>query len=310
MKKLLINCFLFLLPLLMLLIFLPVDRRLMFQELKNDCFNHAIWIYDRICNNPKPSDIVFLGSSSTINGVNDRIIEERLSADTVHVVNLGYCRLGRNLAYSLFKELCREKQVRYLILEVRRGEDRFSHPVFPYMATTPDVLTANPFFNKDLLSDIFTHLSYKVELTQEVLFKKITHVPLQESMYGHASSPDTIETGKLRRAKESRSNIIPQPSKIKRYVDLRFPEIYLKKINRLCQKEGAEIVFLYIPVYGVDAEHPLELKTYLKYGRVLIPPSGIFLDETNWYDEDHLNEAGSEKLSSWLSDEIRKFSDH
>ena len=51
MKRLLRNIILFCVPLLVVLIILPVDKRSKYQGLEDDCFNHGIWIYDRVFNN-------------------------------------------------------------------------------------------------------------------------------------------------------------------------------------------------------------------------------------------------------------------
>jgi hypothetical protein len=39
----------------------------------------------------------------------------------------------------------------------------------------------------------------------------------------------------------------------------------------------------------------------MKYGKTIIPPHYIFSNKDLWYDENHLNEAGAEKLTEWLS---------
>ena len=136
---------LFVSPFLVLIFVIPVDSRMKFEGLKDDCFNHGIWIYDRIHNNEKATDIVFLGSSLTINSINDPLIEQGLD-NTTSVVNFGYCRLGMNMNYALWKEVLKKKKPRYLILEVREGGGRYGHPIFPYVAASEDVILPNVFF--------------------------------------------------------------------------------------------------------------------------------------------------------------------
>ena len=162
MKKLYQNIMLFALPLLIMIIWLPVDRKLKYAGLKDACYNHGLWLYNRIFEDNKPTDIVFLGSSHTINGIDDQYIEEQLKPYHLTAANLGYCRLGRNLHYVLLKELLEVKHPDYVILEIREDENRYSHAVFPYLASTSEVLMAEPFFNRDFFKDIFLHCSYKL----------------------------------------------------------------------------------------------------------------------------------------------------
>lgn len=282
---------------------MPMDRRMVFQELKDDCSNHAIWIYDRAFNNEKSVDIVFLGSSHFINGINDQFIEESLKEHNHNVVNLGYCRLGRNFSYVLFKEILESKKPKHLILEVRGDEDRYSHPIFPYIGHSSDVLLANPLFNRDIFSDIWTHISYKIAVTQDVIYGTKA-VEISDQSFGFASSADTASLIYMDEVKEKRANKRAELSKIERNFHMFFARTYLDKINLLCVENNVKLWFLYIPEYGRYTDHPKEYNTYIKYGQVLIPPLTIFDNQENWGDENHLNQTGAIKLSKWVSSEI------
>ena len=80
--------------------------------------------------------------------------------------------------------------------------------------------------------------------------------------------------------------------------------IYLKKISKTCSDRNIDIYFLFLPSYGSYLDQPKEYHTYLKYGEVLIPPKEIFENQTNWYDENHLNQAGANELSVWIVEQI------
>jgi len=306
MRKLYKNIILFLLPVLILVILLPVNERSKFIGLKDDCFNHGIWIHDRIFKNKKPVDIAFFGSSKTINSINDELIEKELSTANANIVNFGYCRLGRNFSLLLIKKVLKNKQPKQLIIEVREDEDRYSHPIFPYIASTKEVLLANPFFNRDILSDIYTHLSYKIELTQDYLYQEDTNTPFSSEQFGFASSPDTASIEYLQNIKTNKNKSRPELKEFERDFHIQFSRTYLKRIHRICSSENIKITFLYIPSFGSHFKIPKEVETYKKYGRVLFPPEEIFKDPSNWHDEDHFNQSGAEKLSLWVAKEIQK----
>jgi hypothetical protein len=304
------NIILFLLPILILIIFLPVNERSKFLGLKDDCFNHGIWIHDRIYENEKPVDIAFFGTSKTINGINDEWIEKQLSDKKVNVVNLGYCRLGRNFSFTLFKKMLKNKQPKHLIIEVREDENRYGHPIFPYICNTSEVLFAPPFFNRDIVSDMFIHFSYKIELTQDYLYNEIPQAAVSDEPFGFSCSPDTASREELYHVKVISHHPKSALTNLARNFHMQLSRTYLKKIHAICAKDNIEISFLYIPSYGAPYEKPLELESYELYGNVFFPPERIFENPDNWFDEDHFNQAGAEKLSKWiatkLSDDINQ----
>ena len=306
MKRFYRNIILFLLPLLVLILILPVNQRLKYIGLKHDCFNHGLWIYDRIFNNPEPVDIVFLGSSHTINGINDQLIQRNIRKDNLSVVNFGYCRLGRNLDYILLKEILKKKHPKYLFLEVREDEDEYSHPIFPYIASDKEVLFPYPFFDRDILADIWTHFSYKIELFQDRIFSKALSTPVRKNNFGFASSPDTVSEKILIKDKQKRNSHETKLTSFERDFHMSFARGYLKRIHKLCNENHIKIIFLYLPSYGVSLNKPKEYNTYLKYGNVWIPPTKIIKNPVNWHDENHLNQTGATALSLWLAREIDK----
>ena len=304
MKRLYKNITLILFPILIVLTLIPIDRRLKYQELKNDCFQHGIWIYDRLYNNDKPIEIAFLGSSRTINGINDKLIEEKIGNPQMNLVNFGYCRPGRNLHYIIAQDILKTKTLKKLIVEVRDDEDRYSHPIFPYIAENNDILLASPFFNRDIFIDLYHYYGYKLQLLQETLFKKNEPIEIQKMDFGYGSSPDTADARFLLKFKESER--FPQPAnKLERDFYMKFPRSYLRKIHQLCVDHNVELTFIYLPSFGSNLTKPLEIETYRKYGKVLFPPAEIFENMDYWHDEDHFNNAGAVALSAWIAEELK-----
>lgn len=303
MKKLYRNILLFLVPLLALLLLMPVNQRLKYIGLKHDCFNHGIWIYDRIFNNPKKVDVAFFGSSHTINDIDDRLIEKHL-AKKLTVANFGYCRLGRNLSYVLLKELLEKKHPQYVFLEVREDEDYFSHPIFPYVASDWDVLFPHLLFDARYFSDVWVHFCYKIELLQDALFSKEKEEPVHTGNFGHSAFADTVSPAVLEKVLQKQDKPKVKQSKTVRNFHLAFARGYLKVIHQLCRQEKIKLIFLYLPSYGSGLKHPKEFATYEKYGEVWLPPKKIFNKETNWHDSGHLNREGAIKLSLWLTQRI------
>lgn len=302
MKKLYINCLLFCVPIFLLLYLLPINNRLKYQELKNDCFNHCLWIYDRIFTNEKPVDIAFIGSSHTINGVNDRLITS--SSNNIQAANFGYCRLGMDLNYALAKEVIENKKPKHIIIEVRESEDRYSHPVFPHIAQSKAVVFPSLFFNKLLVSNVWTHFSYKLEIFQEGVYNYDSIAPIRKSDYGFVTSADTVSIDILNQIRAEKSKPKAVTPTFEEDFHQCFPRSYTKKISDLCAEQHVKLHFLYIPSYG-SADKPNDYDEYIKYGDVMLPPKTIFNNVSNWHDDGHLNLGGSEELSLWISDYMK-----
>lgn len=261
-------------------------------------------MYDRMFEQSTPIDIAFLGSSHTISGLDDSLIQSLL-LNPKSIVNLGYCRLGRNLTYTFLKDLLKEKRPEMLLIEARENENFYSHPIFPYLATERDVLASYPFFNPDVFSDAFTALGYKLELLQQAIFHQKEDFPVQVAPFGYAASPDTASMEILNAAKIRRSSR-PSLPKWKQDFYMTYPLHYLKLIGSLCKEHGVELRFIYIPSYGSGLRSPLQYKIYEQYGVVWTPPMEIFENPGHWFDDNHLNKAGGKALSQWVGEKLRE----
>ncbi len=304
MKKLIKQIALFLIPVFIGLIVLPVNKRTKYVELKDDCFNHGIWVYDRIHNNPGNVDIAILGSSHTVNGINDELISEQL--DTLVAANFGYCRFGRNMHYTLLKEVLSEMKISKLVVEVREGENRYSHPIYPFVVETKDVFLDNSIANREVVQDIWSHLAYKVELFQDKLYHQSTQVGVRNEAFGFASHADTASAKFLDEVKARRSSQAEPMTEFQKRVQYKLGRVFHKKIAELCKKKNVEIYYLFMPSYGSGYAEPKEMEFYQQYGTVLIPPTPIYDNQDNWWDEGHLNIAGANKLSEWLASQLIK----
>lgn len=309
MKRFFLNIFIFLTPAMVIILLVPVNARFRYEGLKNDCFNHGLWIYDRIHQNEKPVDLALLGTSLILNAADDEYIEQELQKDGYHlaVANFGYCRHGRNLSYILLKELVENKEPAMLLLEVRDNESRKGHPVFPYMARSLDVVGAWPFFNGKWLSDWWIHVVYKMEILQDQLFGEKDTVPVRTRDFRGATSGDTASFMLLEEAANRRMGNEKAAGPLDLFLHETYSRKYHHKIAGLCRKYGIQLIYLYLPVYGSRTFLPAELKTYETYGTVVIPPEKIFKDPSNWLDDSHLNASGARKYSAWLSDLILQY---
>ena len=304
MKKLFKHILLFILPVLLLIYFIPLNDRLRYSGLKDDCMNQGEWIYNRVYNEETPIDIAFLGSSHTINAIDDSYISKQLSP--LVATNLGYCRLGRNLHYSLLKLITTKKSPKHIVLEIREREDRYSHPIFPMVSETKDVIHPTLFVNRDYFSDVWVHMLYKLELIQDYFYKSPSTYN-QDNIFAFGPVPDTVATEHLVEMEHLRKNKTETLSESEQVFYYNFPNSYIERIHQICNEKGITLSFIYIPGYGFP-DHSTMLKArYESFGPVFIPPKAIFDNTDYWVDKDHLNTAGGSALSKWIADTYRNY---
>lgn len=296
MNRLIRHILLFLLPVLLVLVLLPVDRRMAYQGLQDDCFDHGLWIHDRIFEHEKEIELLFLGSSHTINAVDDELIEQETGISTA---NLGYCRLGRNLHELLLNEVLEQHQPRMLILEIRETEDEHSHPIFPYLASTSEVILPDFVWNRDYADDIQTHLRYKLDLFQDRLWEEEA-LPIRQEAHGFSVNTDTADYQVMLRLRWTKGFTDPDPLG---GLPMQFPKSALQRIVKVCEEEDIELVFLYLPSYGIST-NKVPLAFYSEIAPVLLPPDSMLSNVHFWHDPQHLNKAGAAVFSTWLSQQL------
>lgn len=308
MKKFIRNILLFVIPIMvgiLVLILFPLNKKRAYTYLKDDCDGRGAWIYSRLYESETPVDIAFIGSSQTMNGINDSLIENT-SIDQ-HVCNLGYCRYGRNLQYVLLKHILEAKQPKYVFIEVGEDEQSFGHPIFPYLANGNELFCSPTWKNKTYLDDIYKSAMARITQAQQDLWdeKYEYKYPTKgnHGLYSHPAEADTSLLSTIK--KERQSKPLDQHGDEREYAML-FPRAYLQIMSEEAIKYNTKLIFLYIPVYGSPHKIPNEYNTYKKYGEVWIAPDSIYANPSYWHDQGHFNKKGADSFSAWIAGEISR----
>jgi hypothetical protein len=301
-KLLLFFCF-FIIPLI-LLFRMPYTEAFSFNFISGDCYNHGAWIYDRIVRNSTPVDIAFIGSSHTIHAFQEKKLEEMLCSPS-HAVNLGYCRSGRNFEYALLKILLAHKTPKVIVIEVTETESRYSHDIFPYIASAKDLLLPATIYNRDFFPDVFNGTLARLEFFKS---RYLFHSKIPDGtneLFGYGADSRTVSDVELR------DNIAAWKKRFSRYepafikkIAFTFPFSYLGKSLRMLKDRNIRVIFVYLPEYGSKLPAPEFSGYYEQNSKLLLPPKGIIEDASNWMDGKHLNDKGSELLTEWFAGEL------
>lgn len=287
------------------LFMLPYSKEFAYHYIENDCYDHGSWIYDRINHNPAPIDVAFIGSSHTIHAIQDKKIEELLGQD-IHIANLGYCRYGRNIEYLILKMLLKHKSPKLIVLEVHEDEEKNSHDIFPYLADKKDLLFPPTPLDRDYFSDLFYGGSARLEYFKACyIFRKSYPEPSPE-LYGYAATDRQVSGAELEENKSVWKNRLSQINpEIIENIQAKFPLAYLNEMVEILQKKSIPFMIIYLPESGSSLQKPKYASLYQDLAPLIIPPQSIFDDPSNWMDASHLNDKGSEILSTWLAEHLK-----
>lgn len=313
MRRFILHIALFLSPFFILFILLfcfPVQKKEAYTYITNDCYDRSSWFYQRIFENDKPVDILFLGTSHTICSVRDSVIEAAISSTEkyTHVLNCGYCRLGISLQYTLLKEVCTHKKPQLVLFEVREQEDRFSHEMFPYIADTKDIFHAPLLFNTHYLSDIFTAAENRFTLIKIQLKQSSPQADTVFSEYGFWERGETASEDELRKKQIQQEEFAADTmNNFQKLFSLHYSEMYVRRMVDLCKEKNISFLFYYIPSYYDIKGEPVNADFYNAFGEIISPPRRILDNKKNWSDEGHLNTAGADAVTEWMTDFLKNY---
>ena len=264
-----------------LLFAMPYSNEFARHFIKDDCYNHGAWIFDRLTKNATPIDIAFIGSSHTIHSFQEKKMEAILE-NHFHLANLGYCRFGRNLEYLFVKELVARKNPKLVVIEVHEDEPKNSHDIFPYLADANDLLISPTFVNRDYLSDVFKGVSGRLEQFKAKYIFQEKYPEPDLNPYGYGESDRIATDEEFLKNKQGWSKWIKRRGSPEiEQLQLKYPYAYLSETINLLNKKKIPFIFMYLPESGSNFPNPLRLDFYKQYGQVLTLPDSIVQPPTN-----------------------------
>lgn len=283
------------------ILFLPVDKKYQYAFVKNACTLKSNYIYHRIYDDTLPVDVVFLGSSHTMCGINDSIVQKVLAdhGHQLHAANLGFCRMGRDMEYTILKDLVTRKAPKMLVLEVRQEEPELSHPDFGYLADIGDVLAPPMVINRSYFPDLANAFTVRLNYARDLLCRNDYNTPYEAPHLAFLHQNIIADTAVLyggARFRWERYYSHSSPAWVDRIMTC-YPKSYVSKIMALAKSHHVKVVMLYIPNFGYPYHKPKELDYYRRLCDVILMPDSFFDNEKHWMESDHLNSPAAAILS-------------
>lgn len=277
------------------------ERKAMWTSSPGDCDNRGAFIYQRIFEDTTAIDIAFLGTSHTINGIQDTLISRLINEELgmhLNAVNLGYCRFGSEMQYIIAKDLLEHKHPKLVLIEVNEEAGQASHPMYPYYSTTEDLVQPVSSFNQALPANFYNGFLARLSHIRSSTYGFADSALPQFPHYGYRGYPDAAPVEEL--VEPETNPEVPDHT----VMGISYSESWVSKTVELCYASLVKVRFIYIPSYN-DQPHPMEAVDYFnsKAGLWVIPRDSI-ASKLQWRDRDHLNDAGAAAFSRWIASGI------
>ena len=224
------------------------------------------------------------------------------------------------MARQLFEH---HPEVKLVILSAIEAMPREGHPAFRNIAEADDVLSAPVLINREYAEDVAFVPFRQMSLMVQTWFPKAFGIhAFDKARYwgtdydttlsyvsptGGPIDKDSIHPAELLRpSAQERVRSITPPVLPAGFADQEFAveRHYTQAIADLARANGAEVAFLYMPVF----EHPLPLREgdyYRDLGRVFTVDC-IAGDASKFSDYGHLNTPGAHQVSRMLADALAR----
>ena len=264
----------------------PVNQEQQWNRITGNCSKSAC-IYHLTQKNPANIDVAFIGTSRTMNAVNDTMLSKTWG---LNIINLGYCRPGRNVHFEIAQMLFKNHRPKALFIEVNQEEDWYGHFDFGNIARTHDVLISLNSRNPKYLRDLKNNFIMKYDLFQKTLSNESYPPENCTQGFGNILQPGTTLSPVSYTDTNSASQV---------YTSF----YYLEELLALAQKSGCKIYFHYLPALGLVAYKPHHLDYYAAYGSVIFPPTELE-DPELWADNSHVIPQGAQIYSEYLVKQV------
>ncbi len=305
-------------------IWLPEDPYQRWQLLDGTIHANARWIYERCRFDPTPIDVVFLGPSRTMAGVNAPRLARALAARGLpsNVVNFSLPETGRNINLAVAEELFAHKQPKLLVIGIIEKPSRFGHSAFKYVADRGMIVDPGYLSDANYFSDLIYLPFRQMRLFAADLLPGGLGLAREfDPAHYKGSSIDTtgsvvLPDGRVKDGEDpaSEAELSRGVNKLERSEHAPFLPDSLANIEfgderhnvaqivRLARQHGAKVAFLFLPYYSGPSA-VLGAQFYDRYGPTL---NAAFVGQhAEWFaDYGHLTRQGARILTDWLIEPV------
>jgi len=281
---------------------------------KSSNYTHDIHInfYETQLEKKEDPDIVFFGTSKTMNNIRTDLINENSKLKSV---NLGINWFGLGIQSHLIKRWLKNKKPKIVVLEVPLLLRYAPHPHFSKLATAGEIsvalkkspvhaLKSSVYFSPRLL---YQYTATKLEFTKYDSYMDrennsgFLRIGLSEAelLEAERNSFEKLKMGQKTIAESSSYKAL-----IRDYLYAHH-NAFLAQIKENCAKMNIKLVILPLVKLNLQKPDPYLNDFYKEFEELLEPP--ISLQRADyWRDSSHMNVKGSTALTTWLNKELKR----
>ncbi len=301
MKKVYIKLIIFLLPIVILFANdSDAYKKFAFHKITESCSGD--FIYHRICEDITPVDVAFLGTSKTVNGVNDlliRFVYEYYFQRKFNPVVISFCGGGRNIQYAIAKMLFENKKPKILFLELNEFEINHSHISYGVVSDFRDLIFAPVLNNRYYFRDIGEGLKSRLDFVRSGMKTDSIGKLSDHGFMPYDFAGDSVRLMNYKLSKTTGNQNDNNSVRAKYAIH------YVDKILHLARDNHCQVIFLYLPSFGYNG-NPVEARNYYEQKADIWYPPAEILDNTKyWHDTWHLSRQGADSLTAWIISKLK-----
>ncbi|WP_045859775.1 hypothetical protein [Teredinibacter purpureus] len=307
---------------------LPHTKYLRYKALDIGAYSKASWIYERIVFDPTPLDIVFVGTSHTLNAVDSEVFETELNARIgapKHVANLAIPHFGRDMHRLIGEQIFEHRRPELMIIEVRESEERDQHPATHYLADSTDLVAAPLIVNMRYMGNLIRLPFRQTRLFFQSIFPELFGVSAEFSPEDYAGPhvnyalafPDGGAVRDYRRTASALTKErnewdsangfkLQRGNKWRDHLNFNANRSNLTQLVAQAKSHGTKVVFLYLPNYASNSR-PIDVAFYESMGPVLyLKNDALYSRSRLWADLGHLNAIGAQAFSVEVAEVVAR----
>jgi len=266
-------------------------------------------------------DLVYLGSSHCYKGFDPKIIDQITGLNSF---NLGSSSQSQATSYFVLKEMLKSQKPKYLIFEIYwdifQIENHYTNSSYNFKYFKNNEIIKELIFSifsvKDYANYIFPYINFDEIIHSLMLIAGGKTLNNNKNIYsyrGYVKNSNTISLETLKNENEFKNYTFDKSKSTALNLE------YLYKTIELCKKNNIEIVLITAPIAPVSYDYINNYSDIYNFGKTIADNFSIKLydynilnhknrifNNTNFFDEDHLNESGVNILCNDISNRIIK----
>ena len=299
--------------------FLPDNPYLRFQALDGTIYGWLRHDYERAHFDPRPVDVVILGSSRTARGIDPEVMEQTLrqAGHPATVYNTSVVGEGRNIQWVIFRQMLAAKQPKLVVISIAEHDFPWGHDSFRFVAPASEIwreaalglhdsrknLPYLPFRQLRLfamglapqafgMDATFDPQRYKKDAADNWAALHLGYKRTSDGQWVDINKP--VPRAALLADEARNESDYHLQSKLPRFIrDIQDVDnrVYVDLIVREARKRHIQVVFLYLPGFH-RGDKPIQNRAYYeKYGPI-VDDTDLSEHDELYYDWSHLNPTG------------------